>query len=187
MPNLERRYTAGDGEMSDAWIFGLIDAIEFIQLGYKYNGTRPGWFEMTASQLVDDITRYAEEYWKEEFANVEGRSPVSLPIGGSGSDSSEEESTASRPTWPWENSRSFRSARGIGPVQPEGLARHSCAHPSCKCPDRLDKINKPVRLTEIPTDGCGGSGHWFVDEEGRLIGSCSCILKYSATDSSSKS
>lgn len=186
MPNLERRYTPQDGELADAWIFGLIDAIEFIQLGHKHNSSGP-WFEMTASQLIEDITKYAEEYWKEEFANVEGRGAVSLPIGSSRSNSPEEESIAGRPTRTGEDLGGSRRSRRARPVQPEGLPRHSCAHPSCKCPDRLDKINNKVCLTEISTDDCGGSGHWYVSEEGSLVGSCTCLLQYSPTDSGGES
>lgn len=186
MPNLERRYVPADGKVTSAWLFGLIDAVEFMQQGHKFGGNREGWFELTMSQLVEDIANYAEENWKEEFANVEGRSALPLSEGSSGSDGTEKASTTGRPARPWENTRSFRRLRGVGPVQSEGLPRHIDSHPSSKREKRLDPEYRNIFAAETSPDACGGSGQWHVTEEGELIGSCSCFRNYCANNRSSK-
>lgn len=186
MPNLEPRYVPADGKLTSAWLFGLIDAIEFMQQGHKFNGKREGWFEMTMSQLVEDVANYAEENWKEEFANVEGRSTVPLSEGRSGPNSTKEASTAGRPARPWEDSRSFRSARGVGPVQSSGLSRSFDSHPSSQRKNRLDPVYRDIYQAEVSRDACGGSGQWFVTEEGKLVGSCSCFRNYCANNRRSK-
>ncbi len=178
MPNLERRYVPADGKVTSAWLFGLIDAVEFMQQGHKFGGNREGWFELTMSQLVEDIANYAEENWKEEFANVEGRSALPLSEGSSGSDRTEEASATGRPARPWENFGSFRSARGVGPAKPLRFPRHIDSHPASQRKKRLDQIDRDIYLAETSPSACGGSGQWFVTEEGKLVGSCTCLLKY---------
>lgn len=185
MPNLERRYTSQDGPLADAWIFGMIDALEFLQLGHEYHKNATGWFEMTASQLIEDITKYADEYWREEFAKVEGRDTIPVSKRSSGPDNTEKKSVTSGPTWSREDSGSTEQSGGDGPIQPGRQPRHSHSHPSCKCEERLDSDYRRTHLTEIPTDGCGGSGRWFINEEGYVVGACACLASY-FTDNSSR-
>lgn len=185
MPNLERRYTPQEGKEAHAWIFGLIDALEFFQTGYDIHKNDPDWFGLVAPQMIADIANFAEENWKDEFDQLKGISTVPVSEGSSGADSREEARTASRPTWVGQNAGGAEWAGGTRPVQPEGQPRHSHSHPSCKCEKRLDQDDRAVRLTEIPTNGCGGSGHWFVNQEGHLIGVCSCLASYGPDSSSS--
>ena len=186
MPNLEPRYIPQDGALMDAWIFGMVDAIEFIQLGHKANNGKYGWYELTMDKLITDVANYAEENWKDEFNKFTKPSAVPVSEGSSGPDSTEEALPTRRSTRARENARSAELSGGDGSVQPDGLARSIDSHPSSQRKNRLDQIDRAVRTTEIPTDGCGGSGHWFINEEGHLIGVCSCLVRYGTDNSGSQ-
>jgi hypothetical protein len=185
MPNLERRYTPQEGAVTHAWIFGIIDALEFFQAGYDISKKDHDWFPIVASQLTADVAELAEENWKDEFDQLKGSSSLPVPEGRGGADSREEASIASRPTWAGQDSGGAEWARGARPVQSTGQPRHSHSHPACKCEERLDQDDRAIRFTEISTNGCGGSGHWFINKEGHLIGVCSCLASY-GPDSSSR-
>lgn len=186
MPNLEERYLPEDAPLTDAWIFGVIDAIDFMTEGHKAYGYKPEWFEFTLSQLVEDLTTYAEKNWKDEFDNVKAGGAVPLSEGGSGANSFETSDPFGRSAWTGEDARSTELLGGDGPFQFDGLARSINSHPSSQRKNRLDQDNREVLATEIPTNGCGGSGHWFINKEGHLIGVCSCLAKYGTGDSGSK-
>lgn len=186
MPNLERRYVPTDRGQYSAWLYGVLDAIEFMQAGHKYNSHHEGWFEVNLSQLVEDVSNYADEYWKDEFANVEGRDPVSLPEGRSGSDSNEEASAPSGSTGTRKDAGSPKQFGRTRSSEPYRQPRHIDSHPASQRKKRLDPFDRAVRGTEISRSGCAGSGHWYIDEEGNLIGACTCIIDYCANNRRSK-
>lgn len=187
MPNLEPRYTPSDGKLTEAWLFGLVDALEFLQIGYEVNGkgATPHWFEVVASQLSGDIVRESAKYWSKEFEQTNGNGAVPVSEGRSAGDSPEEESIASRSARAGQDTRSLRRIRRARSVQQRRLARSIDSHPAGKRQDSVDRYDREVSVTELPTDGCGGSGHWFINEEGHLIGVCSCLVQYSSNNRSS--
>ena len=178
--NLEPRYVSQDGKEFEAWIFGAIDALEFFQNSLKhYRGVyTPKEFEMTAGFLAKDIADFASKHWKEEFELANGRDTVPLSEGGSSCNCSKEKSATSRPARTGQDTRSPSIYGADGSLQSRRQQRNSNPESFSKRTDSVDQNDTGVFATEIPLGDCGGSGHWYCDQEGHLIGVCSCLARY---------
>mgnify|MGYP003642211002 CR=1 FL=1 len=187
--NLEPRYVSQNGKEFEAWIFGAIDALEFFQNTLKhYQGVyTPREFEMTAGLLAEDIAEFASKHWREEFDHANGTSTVPVSTGSCSCNSSEEEGTASRPARTGQDLRSPSIYGADGSLQSRRQQRNSNPESFSQRKDSMDQDDRAILATEVSLDDCGGSGHWFCDQEGHLIGVCSCLARYPSPNSSSKS
>ena len=187
--NLEPRYVPQDGKEFEAWVFGAIDALEFFQNTLKhYQGVyTPREFEMTAGLLAEDIAEFASKHWREEFDHANGTSTVPVPKRSSTLDRSEEESPAGRPARTGQDLRSPSIYGADGSLQSRRQQRDSNPESFSKRTDSMDQDDRAILATEVSLDDCGGSGHWFCDQEGHLIGVCSCLARYPSPNSRGQS
>ena len=187
--NLEPRYVPQDGKEFEAWVFGAIDALEFFQNGLnRYNGVYTSQeFELTAAFLATDIAEFASKHWREEFDHANGTSTLSLSEGSSPRDRSEEKSLAGRSARTGQDLRSPWLYGTDGSLQSRRQQRNSHPESFSKRTDSMDQNDRAVLATEVSLDDCGGSGHWFCDEKGHLIGVCSCLARYPSPNSRGQS
>ena len=165
MPNLEPRYLPTDGKEHDAWIFGLLDALDFFESARTEEIMTHAKYMRTLAYLSKDIAESYRSKLERDFGiDLSGDT---LPLSTTSRDANGKatQDTTSRSARTWEDIRSPDSFRASGSLQPERLARDTYSDASRERKNSMDRHNRTVRDTSVPERASNRFVEWFKREE----------------------
>lgn len=147
MPHLERRYVPADKEFQ-AWLFGVLDAVEYLRDGKVAGEKFKDLTEWLESEVVEYYAEY-QEHKKEKFKDAKREASKwahpagkgALPVSGGGV----EPHRQSEETVVGGSARLGKNVGSVGRVRDgrivfEWVGKHySDSHPACECSDGVDR------------------------------------------------
>ena len=164
MPNLEPRYLDTDGKEHDAWIFGLLDALDFFESARTGEMTHNNYMRALTYLSQDIAESYRSKLERDFGIDLSGHT-VPLSTTSRDADGKTTEDTASRSARTWEDIGGPDSFRASGFIQPERLARDTYSDASRERKDSMDRHNRTVRDTSIPDSQSYRFIEWFQRKE----------------------
>lgn len=164
MPNLEPRYLDTDGKEHDAWIFGLLDALDFFETARTGEMTHDKYIE-TLTYLSKDIAdSYRSKLERDLGVDLSG-STIPVSTRGVATDRKATQDTTSGSAGAWEDIRSASVFRAGGSLQPERLARDTYSDASRERKDSMDRHDRTVRYASVPDSQSYRFIEWFQRKE----------------------
>lgn len=161
MPNLEPRYLDTDGKEHDAWIFGLMDALDFFELARGTKDMTHDKYMQTLTYLSKDIADSYESKLERDFGIDLSGSTLPLPARSREADGKATEDPISGSAGTWEDTRGAGVIRASGSVQPERQQRDTHTNAGCKCKNGVDRHDRTVRNTSVPERSSYRFIEWF--------------------------
>ena len=165
MPNLEPRYLPTDGKDHDAWIFGLMDALDFFE---SARGTK----EMTHDKYIETLTYLSKDIadsytpkLERDFGIDLSGNTLSVSTRSRDADGKTTQDITSRSARAGEDTRGAGVIRASGSVQPERQQRDTDPNASCECSHGLDRHHRTVRDTSVSERTGNRFIEWLQSEE----------------------
>lgn len=165
MPNLEPRYLPTDGKQHDAWIFGLLDALDFFESARTEEIMTHAKYMRTLAYLSKDIAESYRSKLERDFGIDLSGDTLPLSTTSRDADGKATQDTTSRSARTWEDTGGPDSFRASGFIQSERLARDAYSNASRERKDSMDRHNRTVRDASIPDSRSYRFIEWFQRKE----------------------
>ncbi len=149
MPNLEPRYLDTDKE-HDAWIFGLMDALDFFESARGTKDMTHDKYIETLTYLSKDIADSYKSKLERDFGIDLSGNTLPLSTRSRDADRKATEDSISGSARAWQDARSTGVIRASRSIQPERQQRDTDTNASCECKDGVDRYDRTVCDAPLP-------------------------------------
>ena len=164
MPNLEPRYLDTDGKEHDAWIFGLLDALDFFETARTGEMTHDKYMQALTYLSKDIADSYRSKLERDFGIDLSGNT-VPLSTRGVATDGKATQDTISGSARAGEDTRGAGVIRASGSIQPERQQRDTDTNASCECKDGVDRHYRTLRDTSVSERTSNRFIEWLESEE----------------------
>jgi hypothetical protein len=164
MPNLEPRYLDTDKE-HDAWIFGLMDALDFFESARGTKDMTQDKYIQTLTYLSKDIADSYESKLERDFGIDLSGSTLPLSTRSRDADGKTTEDLISGSARAGEDTRGAGVIRASGSIQPERQQRDTDTNAGCQCKNGVDRHYRTLRDTSVSERTSNRFIEWLESEE----------------------